>query len=285
MNSKLIKLVLLSVFVLLIYSLSAYEAFAQCGLPGTPPCKKKKVTKTKPTTRPKSTGTSTKTVTAPPEIVYRPVQPLISQIWCQSPDIPNTSVKCPADIKPSYLPTEHENGYDIAVVQYDKALLREKPKIPFSGGTKCVWTYDTSKEAPCEGSFLLKGDNLVILDRDPTADWLNVINTETGKEGWVYKGHITIYYTRSPKVSPVAIEEERGESYSDPKIRITNQSELTMTLRLGDSIYTLAPYTERNITLTEGRYKFYSSFPRAYPLLGEKYFSRGYNYSWTFYIK
>jgi hypothetical protein len=170
-------------------------------------------------------------------------------------------------------------------VQYDKALLREKPKVPFSAGENCFSPYSSTRYVPCEGDFLEKGNNLVILNRAPTSDWLNVINVETAKEGWVYKSHVNIYYTQSPKVSAPAIAETySGSSNSYPEITITNDSNRVFRLRLGESTYTIDPYESRKLTLYPGSYKYYGSSPGVLPAMGEKYFSLGHVYTWRFYI-
>lgn len=268
--------------------LLAGDAKAQCGVPGTPPCKKKTATGTNPsgTARRKTNTKITKPATPPAPEVYRPLTPLvIEKVGCYSPDIPNTLVKCPGDVKAKYFTAERDRGYDIAVVQYDNALLRDGPKIPFSRGTKCVSTYDRTMEVACDGTFLKRGDGLVILERSTTSDWLNVINLETGTEGWVYVGHVDVYFTRSPKATPNAFTEERSDNYSEPEITIKNLADRVMTLRLGRYLYKLMPNTERTVVLSPGPYKYYCSFPRAYPTLGEQNFSTGYRYTWSFYIE
>ena len=288
MERSLPRFLVFMVFVGTVGLLLASEVSAQCGVPGTPPCKKKTTTGTNSSgaVRRKSDTKTAKPATTPPAKVNRPVPPLVfEKLGCYSPDIPDTLVKCPGDVKATYLAAERDRGYDIAVVQYDNALFRDAPKIPFSRGTKCVSTYDRTLEVACEGSFLKRGDGLVILERSTTSDWLKVINLETGTEGWVYIGHVDLYFTRSPKATPNAFAEERSDGYSNPEITIRNLSDRVMRLRLGRFLYTLSPNTQRTVVLAPGPYKYYCSFPRAYPTLGEQNFSTGYRYTWSFYIE
>ncbi len=266
-------------------------AYAQCGLPGMPKCASKKsstAAKRRAAARRRAAAEARSTVTNPP-IVYRQVTPIpykpeIMTRVCYSPDIANTQVTCPNDVKITYLSGEQDHGYDIAVVQYDKALLREEPKYIFSRANKCFSPYNPLVETPCEGDFLSRGDQLVVLDRTSSGDWLDVINTETSKEGWVYRGHVTLYYTYSPKTSSDAIIQERTAGYGDPEITIVNQTDQTLTLKLGRSSFSVSGNSRRKITLTAGTYKFWGGVPRAYPTIGKRYFSNGGLYSWTFYI-
>ncbi len=160
---------------------------------------------------------------------------------------------------------QEDPGIDVAYVTTAKANLRELPN---------------------SANILLqpeRGDLLALIDRTPRGTWYNVIHVRSGKEGWVDGSVIDIKYTENPRQAPV-FEERRVASNRDPELTIQNQTDRTLTLRLGTNLYSIAASSERSVTVPEGTYKFYGSVPRAYPTLGEKDFSKGVVYTWSFYI-
>lgn len=191
-----------------------------------------------------------------------------------SPDNSALRVPDPDSITPQWFETQNDKGYDIAVANYDDIYLRENSPDTVSLG----------EPLPRPVKTLSRGDRLVILSRTKTRNWVNVIDLNSGKEGWVYVSHVKIYYTRIPKSSLPVFQERRIASDHNPEITVKNDTDRTLTLRVGEEVYTIEAYSTRTLYLTEGTYRFYASVPRAYPLIGEKYWSRGYGYSWTFYI-
>ena len=192
-----------------------------------------------------------------------------------SPDNPSLRVPDPDSVFPEWLSSENDDGYDIAVSGYDNISLRESAPEAASLG----------EPLPPPIKRLNKGDRLVILNRTKTRNWVNVIDLNSGKEGWVFLSHVKIYFTKAPKSSVPEFQERRTGSTERPEVTIKNDTDRTLNLRIGDQPYTIGAYTSQTLTLTAGNYKFYASVPRAYPLMGEKYWSNGSLYSWTFYIE
>lgn len=71
----------------------------------------------------------------------------------------------------------------------------------------------------------------------------------------------------------------------DPTITITNNSNKNMTLLFGGVKYKIVAGGKNEITVDGGNYEYNASAPGVRPAIGVKTFSRGYAYSWTFYIK
>lgn len=192
-----------------------------------------------------------------------------------SPDIPNLRVPNPDSITPEWLESGEDHGYDVAVNNYDGALLREEPT-----------EYGSPDEPlPPPIKKLKKGDQLVLLNRTKRRNWINVIDLDSGSEGWVYVSHIRIYYTRNPKSTVPAFQETRVDSDVEPEIVVKNDTNRLLTLRVGTAVYKIEGYTTRTLYLTSGTYRFYASVPRAYPLMGEKHWPKGVRYSWTFFLR
>jgi len=159
----------------------------------------------------------------------------------------------------------HDQGYNLAYVKYDGALLREYVSMP-------------------SGQTLKRGDALVILSKFGASDWLNVIDVDTGVQGWVYKGHVEIYLSAKGQPSTPVFEEQRTAGDSDPEVNVKNDSDRTLSLQLGPITYSIPPNSEQTIYLKEGSYKYLGMAPGVLPAMGNDFFSRGYVYSWRFYI-
>lgn len=165
----------------------------------------------------------------------------------------------------SFQSSQDDVGIDIAYVTALKANLRELPNSP---------------------NIILqpeKDDVLALIDRTPRGTWYNVVHVRSGKEGWIDGSVIDIKYTKNPRPAPV-FEERRVASNKDPELVVYNQTDRLLSLRLGDSLYSVPANSERSFTVPAGTYKFYASVPNAFPTLGEKYFPKGIIYSWRFYI-
>ena len=184
-----------------------------------------------------------------------------------SPDIPGKYVLEPEKVPIGTLQSDKDDGYDIGYVTLDGVYLREMPNKTSS----VVKT-------------LHAGDLVVLLARSKSYNWLNVFDVDSGKEGWVYLSHLRVYLTSAPKSSVPSFQASRVDSEHEPIITVRNDSDRTMTLRIGDQTYTIEPSRTRTVYLTGGTYKFFASASRTYPLYGDKNFSKGYDYDWAFYI-
>jgi hypothetical protein len=67
-------------------------------------------------------------------------------------------------------------------------------------------------------------------------------------------------------------------------IRIVNNANRTLNLTFGGLKYVIPNGEERTIEADGGNYEFFASAPGVRSASGVKTFSKGYKYSWTFYI-
>jgi hypothetical protein len=123
----------------------------------------------------------------------------------------------------------------------------------------------------------------VLLDRNPTDTWYNVIDVETSTEGWISADLIKIKYTANKRTEPLFEARSTG-GYSNPTLEITNDSAKTLYLKLAEIRYTILPSSSKTITLNPGIYKYYASAPGVIPDYGEEQLNRGMIYTWRFYI-
>lgn len=167
--------------------------------------------------------------------------------------------------EPKYLSDSEDNGYDVGLVRSQTADLVD-----------------------AQGNSLLRmrnNDELAIIKRPDSGDYVRVIHIESGKNGYVLKKNISLYYTRKPKTSESPFSERRTASYKNPEITVSNTTDRILYLTVGSTELELAPGTSRTIVLEEGSYDYFASAANVRPLIGNKYYSKGVIYSWTFYIK
>lgn len=166
--------------------------------------------------------------------------------------------------EPKYLSDSEDKGYDVGLVRSQSTLV------------------DT------QGNSILRmsnNDELAIVRRPDSGDYIRVIHIESGKNGYVLKKNISLYYTKKPKSSESPFSERRTASYKNPEITVSNTTDRTLNLSVGSSELKLIPNESRTLILEEGNYDFFASAARVRPSIGNKYFSKGVIYSWTFYIK
>lgn len=130
---------------------------------------------------------------------------------------------------------------------------------------------------------LPQGDVVVLLSRDPVGPWHHVIHVKSNQEGWIHSSTITVRYTRNRKPSFTIPGSSTGSS-KNPTLEVKNDSDKTMTLKLGDTRYVFPPYESKTIPLSPARYSFHASAPNVIPDFGDQTFEIGYIYNWRFYI-
>lgn len=164
--------------------------------------------------------------------------------------------------------SDRDIGIDVVIVTENNYSFRERLDSPLLG-------------SPLR--LLEKGDMLALLERFPTGGYYNVIDIETNIEGWIHKDFVSIKLTDKPNAPP-DFEETKTGSDVDPTLKIANQTDKTLRLRLGGQLHIIAPRVEKTVELRPGQYKFFASVPGVIPVVGDHYFSKGITTSWRFFI-
>ena len=182
------------------------------------------------------------------------------------PTTPAQNQRLSSQSSPAQLPDE-DLGIDVGVVIAERANLRELPSP----------TSPVLRE-------LKRGELVALVRRVPVGPWYNVIHVQSGVEGWINGNTIRVRYTEKRKPGPVFQERETGTD-ENPQIEITNDSEKTLYLKVGnDDRIVIAPHSTKTITKPAGTYQFYAVCPGVLPAFGERTFQIGFVYEWTFYI-
>lgn len=164
---------------------------------------------------------------------------------------------------------DKDAGVDVARVIAQKANLRAEANA----------NSDIILELP-------QGNLLVLLNKEPTGVWYNVIDVETSEEGWIHGNNIEVQFTNERQISKPSLARITTErSDANPYVIIKNDSENTLYLKLGANRYIIEPNYSKRVDLVPGSYKFYASSPKVLPDIGEISFERGAYYTWRFYTQ
>ena len=169
----------------------------------------------------------------------------------------------PADFQAA----DKDVGVDIAIVTAVRVNLREEP--------------DPNSSVVVE---IAQKSILALLSREPKNNWLNVVDIDSGKEGWISRRLVRVLLSRNRKSQDV-FKEEKYNAKGDPQISVWNNTDKFLTLKVGSKSYQISPNSEIQFTVPAGSYKYYASVAGVVPILGSKHIQEGYRYSWRFYIR
>jgi uncharacterized protein YgiM (DUF1202 family) len=158
-------------------------------------------------------------------------------------------------------------GVDIGIVIPAKTKLRS----------------EASKES-AELVVLKKGNVVVLLNKEETDGWLNVVDVDSAKEGWLLAKTLNVQYTQNPSKGP-NFQTEFIPELTAPEVSVKNASNIDLNLKVGSQIYPILANSQKVIPIQAGLYKYYASAPGVIPALGERNFEVGYRYSWEFWVE
>jgi hypothetical protein len=127
-------------------------------------------------------------------------------------------------------------------------------------------------------------DLLVLVDREPTQGWYDVIDVHSGKEGWVSQDEVRIQFTSHPKPDAKFSVEYTGTD-SPPDVLVENETESVLSLKVGEDHRYIQPRSHLQIHVPLGTFRFYASVPDVLPASGTQTFERGSRYSWKFWVE
>jgi tetratricopeptide (TPR) repeat protein len=175
-------------------------------------------------------------------------------------------VDAPAPAAIRLPPEDQDFGTDVAFVTVEMASLRKTPD-PQGSVVRTV----------------AGGAALVMMSRDASSGWYNVVDADSSDEGWVRVDQVTVRLTKQPKASP--FEATRAAQNAQPSVAVINETDLEITLTLSGVKYQIAPKGNLSITVAPGTHKYVASAPGVLPYVGTDSLEAGYKYSWTFFIK
>lgn len=117
-------------------------------------------------------------------------------------------------------------------------------------------------------------------------EFYRVLHIDSDREGYVSKKYINFQKKVTKSKGDMFVPtKQSGYSYTQPSVKIYNNTKLDMTLNLNGTNYKFKPNEKRTISLKAQSYDFRVSAPGVIPLVGTKTLKYGYDYDWEFYIK
>jgi uncharacterized protein YgiM (DUF1202 family) len=132
-------------------------------------------------------------------------------------------------------------------------------------------------------TVLKTSSQVFIYSLDIEGEFYNVIDIKTNEEGYVHKDYVKVENEVKRQEGEIFIPD--GKSLSEnPEIEITNNTDLTMTLKIGSDKYIFKPQEVKKIVLNPSEYDYMASAPGVVPYYGTQNLNANYRYTWKFYI-
>lgn len=132
-------------------------------------------------------------------------------------------------------------------------------------------------------STLNIGRQLFIISIETENDFYNVIDIETDKEGYVHKSFVRLGEIVTKNKQGFFTPTGKTSNYNS-ELKIYNNTNKTLTLKLNEQYYFFTPKETKNINVSPGIYDFRASAPGVRPNIGTENLVSNQGYSWEFYI-
>lgn len=143
------------------------------------------------------------------------------------------------------------------------------------------------RELPNANSSILStlnpGSQIFIISLETINGFYNIIDIETDIEGYVAESQVKVGEIVERTKERVFSPSGEISSYN-PKVEIFNNTVLTLTLKLNESIFKFDPHETKTITLNPGYYDFRASASGVVPVSGGENLISNMGYRWEFYV-
>jgi hypothetical protein len=158
-------------------------------------------------------------------------------------------------------------GADIAIVTAAQASVRSKPNA-----------------AAVPIATVPRSGMLALVSRAKNGPFYNVIHVQTGKEGWVNGSDVRVFFTKVKKQSS-GFQASRTRGDKNPQVIIANNTDREMSLKIGESRFSVPAGAKKTVILPPGNHSYYASVPGVMPAFGSRAFDKGNAYTWSFSIR
>ena len=124
---------------------------------------------------------------------------------------------------------------------------------------------------------------LVLVTREATGGWYNVVDAQSGEDGWVRGDLIALKLTSQTATTPFQTRE--AASGASPTVEAVNDTDRILTFTIGSQKHQIQPGATLTIPVTTGTQRYIASVPGVLPFAGTENFETGRVYAWRFYIK
>lgn len=144
--------------------------------------------------------------------------------------------------------------------------------------------FRTEPNTNCEViSSLQRGTALFVISKEKINGFYQVLNIETNNEGYIHSNFVELDKMIPKNEEGIFTPVGKTDS-EEPVLKIHNNTDLSLTLKLNDELYTFSPQHRRILTLSSGSYSYRASASGVIPDYGTEIIQSNYKYEWTFYI-
>ena len=127
-----------------------------------------------------------------------------------------------------------------------------------------------------------QGSGLFVTNEQQTNGFYHVVDIETNTEGYIHHSYVQLDQEIPPtgeSFNPVG-----SSTGSRPMLKVFNDSQRAMTLKLNNTIYTFSPQERRVLILSPGGYSYRASAPGVIPDYGTDTLHYNLDYNWRFSV-
>lgn len=144
--------------------------------------------------------------------------------------------------------------------------------------------FRTESNTSCEIiSSLPRGTALFVVSKERINGFYQVLDIKTNVEGFVHSSFVQLDEILPQNDDGIFTPVGKTNS-SKPTIKIFNNTDLNLTLKLNDDYYIFSPQEKKTLTLSSGSYSYRASAPGVLPDYGIENMQSNYEYEWSFYI-
>jgi len=154
----------------------------------------------------------------------------------------------------------------------------------YLGYVKKQVNFRTEANTDCKViSSLQRGTALFVISKEKINGFYQVLNIETNQEGFVYSSFVKLDKLLPKNEKGIFTPTGKTDS-KKPIIKIHNNTDLTLTLKLDDYSYTFSSQERKTLSLPSGSYSYRASAPGVIPDHGTENMKSNYQYEWSFYV-
>lgn len=128
------------------------------------------------------------------------------------------------------------------------------------------------------------GTKIFIISQQAENEFLNVIDIESGTEGYVHRNYAKA--EEAVYTPPGSVFSSTGQiTDENPVLTVTNNTSKVLTLKLNKLAFTFTAGETRAVSVHPGIYRVIASAPRVIPMTGTGKLEKNLSYSWRFYLK
>ncbi len=153
----------------------------------------------------------------------------------------------------------------------------------YLGQTTTTVNFRSEPNTSCDViDTLFEGTSLFIISTEKVKGFYHALNIHTNEEGYVHGDYVNLI-EEIPQ-NEESIFTATGTTDDEPELVVFNNTNIHMTLKMNDVLYSFSPHEKRTLKLSPGEYSYRASSSGVIPYHGKEVVKNGMIYEWEFYI-